>query len=253
VVFVCGPFMKNKWEAEILARFADRSVVGVNVSLPIPLEQWNPFDVLVERDSSEGAHPDLAFVSHEPHVPVVGVCLVEPYDGALVQVVNEAVARLMASQQAAAVPIDTRLDINTTGLRTKSEVESVLARMDLVVTTRLHGTVLALKHGIPALAIDPEPGGARIVRQALTIGWPVVFSADALDDAALRTAFAYCLSEEARARARQCAAEAVRTLESVRHTLVESIRRSSSTSPKRQDRLAFALTHGVTHITTTGS
>jgi hypothetical protein len=30
-------------------------------------------------------------------------------------------------------------------------------------------------------AIDPEVGGAKIMRQAEAIGWPVVFTVDALD------------------------------------------------------------------------
>lgn len=38
----------------------------------------------------------------------------------------------------------------------------MLRRLDVVVTTRLHGLVLALKNGVPALAVDPvaaAPGG----------------------------------------------------------------------------------------------
>lgn len=50
-------------------------------------------------------------------------------------------------------------------------------RMDAVVTTRLHGMVFALKN-VPALAVDPIRGGAKILRQAEAIGWPVVFVAD---------------------------------------------------------------------------
>src|SRR5262249_44678071 len=127
VVFVCGPFMPNAFEADFLGRFADRFVAGVNLTMPVPLDIWNPFDLLIERDSSRAAHPDLAFASNEAHVPVVGVCLVERYDGALVDMVNAAVERLMATVIAAIIPIDTRLDVNTTKLRTKAEVESAVA------------------------------------------------------------------------------------------------------------------------------
>jgi hypothetical protein len=41
--------------------------------------------------------------------------------------------------------------------------------------------VPTLKDGVPAVAIDPVSGGAKIRRQAATLGWPVVFDADALD------------------------------------------------------------------------
>ena len=205
VVFVCGPFMPNAWEAGFLGRFAHAFVVGVNLSMPVPLEEWNPFDVLLERDSSRTSRPDLSLLAGNPLVPVVGVCLVEPYDEAVVPVANAAVERLLARREMAVVRIDTRLDINTTGLRTKAEVESLLARMDAVVTTRLHGTVLSLRNGVPALVIDPEIGGGRIRRQAEVMGWPIVFTPDMLDETRLEDALTWCLSGPAREQARRCA------------------------------------------------
>jgi polysaccharide pyruvyl transferase WcaK-like protein len=62
--------------------------------------------------------------------------------------------------------------------------------MDMVVTMRLHGMVLALKNGIPAVAIDPQSGGAKIVRQAKEIGWLNAFSVDSATDEALARASA---------------------------------------------------------------
>src|SRR5437016_6221025 len=59
-----------------------------------------------------------------------------------------------ADPHVSGVRIATRLDVANV-LRTPSEVESLIARMDLVLTTRLHGMVLALKHGVPAVAVDP--------------------------------------------------------------------------------------------------
>jgi hypothetical protein len=245
-VFVCGPFMRNRLEAEFLARFADHPVIGINLTLPVPLVEWNPFDVLLERDSSEGAHPDLAFVARTSPVPVVGVCLVEPYDEAMVSVANAAVAELLATRHAATVSIDTRLDVNTTGLRSKDEIESLISRMDLLVTTRLHGTVLALKHGVPALAIDPESGGAKIKRQCATIGWPVVFTVDHLEPRALQDGFDYCLSDEARTTANACAARARALIAAARGPLIEAVKQASTSGSRRDARRAFAATHGVT-------
>ncbi len=46
--------------------------------------------------------------------------------------------------------------------------------MDIVVTTRLHGMVLALKNGVPAIAVDPIVGGAKITQQARAINWPIL-------------------------------------------------------------------------------
>src|SRR5262245_38153346 len=79
VVFVCGPFVQYPGELKFLERFASCRLVGLNLSMQVPLDAWNPFDVLFERDSSARARPDLTFGCHASRVPVVGVCLVEAY------------------------------------------------------------------------------------------------------------------------------------------------------------------------------
>jgi SAM-dependent methyltransferase len=215
VVFVCGPFQMGDLEAEFLAKFASCRLFGLDLTMLVPLDRWNPFDFLIERDSSASSNPDITFLSSRPKVPVVGVCLVEPYEGAMDGVAHAAIRRLLGATEAAVVEIDTRLDANGTGLRTAAEVESLLARMDVVVTTRLHGTVLSLKNGVPVVAIDPEAGGAKIRRQAETIGWPVVFNVDEVTDEGLREAFQFCLTEEARSKARTCAEQASRRVEAI--------------------------------------
>ena len=127
VVFVCGPFTRGEYEAEFLSRFFRSVLIGLDLSMQIPPTEWNPFDFLWERDSSEAANPDITFLGKRPCVPVIGVCLVEPYEGAWVDVANAAVRRLARSREAAVVEIDTRLDANATGLRTAAEVEALLA------------------------------------------------------------------------------------------------------------------------------
>lgn len=225
VVFVCGPFENGKLESEFLGRFADCNVIGLDLSMLVPLDVWNPFDTLLERDSSAGVRPDVVFLSDQARVPVVGVVLVESYPAGATQVANAAIRRLVSSREVSVVPIDTRLDTNDTGLRSSAEIESLIARMDLVVTTRLHGTVLALKNGVPAIAIDPEVGGAKIRRQAEKIGWPVVFNVDDLTDEKLQEAFDYCLNEDARAKARECCQWAVKILQEVRDQFISALNR----------------------------
>jgi hypothetical protein len=208
VVFVGGPFGRGPLEAEFLGRFADNTVIGVDLSMLAPLERWDPFDRLIERDSSARARPDIVFLSRKPLVPVVGICLVEPYEGARVAEANAAIRGLIMARDAAVVEIDTRLDENATGLRSAAEVESLIARVDALVTTRLYGMVLALKNGVPPIAIDPEVGGAKIVRQAETLGWPLAYSIDKIETSALRGALDYALTAEARGLAAACAARA---------------------------------------------
>jgi hypothetical protein len=194
--------------------------VGLNLTMLHQLDEWNPFDLLLERDSSARSHPDMALASKQPLVPVVGLVLIDsqPEYGKRDrhESANAALRRLAASRDVAVVPIDTRLDTNTTGLRTAAQVESLIARTDVVLTTRLHGTVLALKNGIPALAVDPVGGGGKIRRQAEALGWPVVLAADDLDDAALGVALDYCLTAKARAKASTCAERALAVLRGAR-------------------------------------
>ena len=229
-IFVCGPFVPAKLEAEFITRFRSCRTIGVNLSLPLPLTEWNPFAELFERNSSRAAHADIAFASQEPPVPVIGVCLVEPFDGADTRTANAAIERLLAGRRAAVVPIDTRLDVNVTGLRSKAEVESLLARMDAVVTTRLHGTVLALKNAVPVVVVDPEPGGSRVLRQAQTIGWPMAFAVDALNDDTLERALDYCLTPEAKAKAAECRARAEADVAGIRERFVAALTSPSSSS-----------------------
>ena len=244
VVFVCGPFMRNAWEADFLSQFAGAYLIGVNLSLPFPLEEWNPFDALLERDSNRVARPDITLLSHRRLVPVVGLCLCEPYAEADVPRANAYIDRLVRSKEMSIVPIDTRLDVNATGLRTPAEVESILARMDAVITTRLHGTVLSLRNGVPVLVIDPEVGGGRIYRQASSVGWPIAYTVEALDDETLAGALDRCLSQDARELATRCGNAGVEKLHGLKPQFAAAVREAAGPSPKQSARLAFGRALG---------
>lgn len=238
IVFVCGPFPYIKETIEFLLRFNSCQLVGLDLSMIEPLDVWNPFDVLLERDSSAYSRPDITFLSQQTFVPVVGVILVHPQpeykDKGRHQVVNDAVNRLIASKQMVAIPIDTCLDPNSTNLRNAVEVESLIARMDFVVTTRLHGTVLALKNGVPAIAIDPIAGGAKVLQQTQTIGWNTVFTTDTLTDEALQTAFEYCQTETARIEVQKCRERAIKTLTEVHKEFIAAMGTSSPSSTRME-------------------
>ena len=219
VVFVCGPF-GNGWPVpEFLGRFAGRRLTGVNVSMLEPLETWNPFEVLLERDSSSCSRPDLALLASSHAVPVVGIVLVhdqQEYKAGIHDTANAAIERLIASREMATVHIDTRLDVNAGRLRTADEVEALIARMDVVVTTRLHGLVLAIKNAVPAVVIDPVAGGAKVERQAKALGWPAVLTSAGLTESALASAFSWALTPDASEAARACRERAVAALQDVR-------------------------------------
>ena len=74
----------------------------------------------------------------------------------------------------------------------------------MVVTTRMHGLVLALKNGVPALAVDPIIGGAKVTAQAGAWTWPAVLAAGALTEAGLGHWWDWCRSEQGHAQAARC-------------------------------------------------
>ncbi|WP_139166676.1 polysaccharide pyruvyl transferase family protein [Paracoccus chinensis] len=103
-------------------------------------------------------------------------------------------------------------ETNRLGLSNGAQVEAVCRRLDVMLTTRLHGMVLALKNGVPVIAIDPVAGGDKVTRQARLLGWNEVFEADLVTDEAVAAALERCLSEEGRARASLVKEAATRSL-----------------------------------------
>lgn len=233
VVFVCGPFGNGGVIPEFLERFAHCRRVGIDLTMLHELDEWNPFDVLWERDSDRLSRPDLVFLAPAERVPVVGVVLVrrqkEYAEGAHAEA-DEMIQHLISSRAATAVSIDTCLDPNQTGLRSAKEVESLIAKMDIIVTTRLHGLVLALRNEVPVVALDPIRGGAKVSRQAKTIGWPLVFQLAETTDKQLVAAFDHCQTVEARVLARECRAHAQRALAKVREEFIEEFKRNPARS-----------------------
>jgi polysaccharide pyruvyl transferase WcaK-like protein len=125
---------------------------------------------------------------------------------------NEALRTLARSRDSVLLEIDTRLDgRNASGYTTAAQVETAIARMDAILTTRLHGMVLALKNGVPAVVVDSVSGGAKVTQQARVLGWPV-FNVDHLNSAKLKKALEECLQPEARQKAMVCGEEAARKI-----------------------------------------
>ena len=231
VVFVCGPIGNGPPVDEFLQRFSSCRMLGVNLTMLQPLEEWNPFELLLERDSSRTARPDLVFLSEVPRVPVVGLVLIDAqpeYQRDRRESVDEIIMAFVESREMAIVKIDTRLDKNQTGLRSAPEIESLIARMDVVITTRLHGTVLAIKNSVPVISIDAVEGGAKITRQVLALGWPVFIAATELSKESLSSAFDFCVTSEARAAVSACRDRAIATLQPVRATFLSAFTSDAS-------------------------
>lgn len=231
LVFVCGPLGNGPPVDELLRRFEGKKRIGVNVTMLDYLGNWNPFDLLIERDSSRTSHPDICFAVESSTVPVVALTLIDsqPEYGERnrLEYANKLIQELLEGFDVATVSVNTRLDVDQS-LRSARAIESLIAKADVVISTRLHGMVLGLKNGVPVVAIDSVSGGAKIARQAATIGWPVCLSIDEIDMEDLRKAFRYCLSEAAGQDARRVAQRAAEIGAGLRSEFVTAFRRAQN-------------------------
>ncbi len=239
VIIVCGPCWKPFYARRVpidTRKFAHCRFIGINLSMIEPLASWNPFDDLLERDSDQNQRPDLTFLWERPPVPVVGVCLVHPQkaygDRQLHERANLAIRRFLSTRELAVVEIDTAWPafLNQTGLRTPAETEALIARVDVLLTTRLHGMVYALKHGVPVVAVDAIRGGAKLTAQARCLGWSQIIDSEKITDDKLSVAFEYCLTPESRIEARACAVRARNQLSNIQASFVAALKEGAGTA-----------------------
>lgn len=231
LIVVCGPFSRKLFheERDIFCRFAHCVWIGVNLSMIDPLEEFNPFDALLERDSTRTAKPDLSLRHRVDRVPVVGICLAgtQPEYGPrqLHDMAEAKIRALLARGNVAVLELDTKFPAsrNAQRIANAAQFESLCARVDVLVTTRLHGMVLALKNGVPVVAVDAISGGDKVTQQAKVMGWDEVFAVETVSDAELDAALMRCLSAGARTNALECANTARGLLSDVDVKLAEAI------------------------------
>ncbi|MFK4145450.1 polysaccharide pyruvyl transferase family protein [Streptomyces sp. NPDC004065] len=201
LVFVCGPLHGPQIEA-LHRRYAHCVRIAVGTSVIDPAAPAvTGFHRVLARDAA-GAEPSRDLAARAPALPdrpVVGVVLTHgqhEYGGARR---HEAVAREVTAwlhgKDCARLELETRLDVHDWRLcATPAQLESLLDRVDVVVTDRLHGMVLALRAGTPALAVDPVVGGAKVTAQARACGWPALVPAERVGAAELERWWGWCLS-----------------------------------------------------------
>lgn len=218
VVFACGP--AHGWQVrELHRRYARCRRIAVGVSV---VDAGDPavtgFHEVLARDGAAGEPVrDLAVPPRHTTVPVAGVVLApgqgEYADRRRHDSVHRCLQSWLARLDCAPLPLDTRLDTEDWRLcSTAEQCTALFGRADVIVTSRLHGLVLALAQAVPALAVDPVEGGGKVTAQAAAWEWPAVLSAgdlhsgdsDAFDR--LDRWWQWCRSPVARALAHERAA-----------------------------------------------
>jgi Polysaccharide pyruvyl transferase len=221
LVFTCGPVHGDQ-VAALHTRYRSCRRIAVGVSV---VDESDPacrgFDVLLPRDAP-GRVPvrDLAAAmvpdrADPGALPVAGVFLTTGQgEYGRRRRHDQVAARLTAwlnSKNCAPLPLDTRLDSGDWRLCSSPEaLTTLISRLDIVVTMRLHGLVLALQAGVPALAIDPVAGGGKVTAQAAAWDWPAVLAAEqAADLRRLDERWDWCRSPAARSEAAKAATHAI--------------------------------------------
>jgi hypothetical protein len=221
VVFACGPAHgpQVRWLHEKFAR-CRRIAVGVSV-VDDQDTAVTGFQHVLPRDDPASSTVDIAASGALSTVPVAGVILAtgqaEYGDRRRHDQVHRAVTGWVKEQDCAPLPLDTRLDrTDWRHCGTPDQFAAILRRLDIVVSSRLHGVVFALRTGKPVLAVDPVASGGKVSAQASAWDWPALLTADQVCGRSGRSLFAswwkWCLSEEGTRRAQICSEGAAEAL-----------------------------------------
>jgi len=182
LVFVCGPLVGCPRLMALFKLFPNARKLAVGVSVLRGESTINSLvSGFVARDGMNPSFFDLALDDVRPACPPspgrslrVGLCFrgrQKEYGRANCKAgrAEAVLKRVAATITSRPVRISTELVQNSpSGLR------SQLDEVDLVLTTRLHGSLLTLGHGKPVIAIDQIEGGAKVLPVLQRIHWPYV-------------------------------------------------------------------------------
>ena len=226
LVFVCGPL--GGWQVEELCdRYATcrRTAIGVSVVDPATAAR---FDEVIARDGPGGRCADLSFAApvlrRWPLVVLIRANAQPEYgDRSRHLEVHAAVEEGLRRLDVTTIEADTRVDPREWRQRSGAQLDSLLAAADVVVTTRLHGLVLALRAGTPAVAVDPVAGGAKVTAQAQGLAWPALLEATEVDPEKVAESIAWCRSPASLDAVRHSLGIAEQQLTGARNRLVETL------------------------------
>ncbi|TIS62134.1 MAG: hypothetical protein E5W93_05355 [Mesorhizobium sp.] len=194
LIFVCGPMIKDHPIIEtIINRFPSLKKIGVSVSLfaQSHINYIQPFDATLAREGSYPRFEDVAILAPQQMTPKR---VREPTDPVVVGLVlrgeqseygsqnslhddTSALAlrvlhSLATNYQVKTVEIEHHL---TRAGRKPFEIEALYSSCDLVLTSRFHGAILAMRNEVPFIAIDQIRGGGKLTSLLSDSGWPFVF------------------------------------------------------------------------------
>lgn len=190
VVFVCGPILKSHVHLrKLFSRFSFSPIAGVGVSLL----SHNPFQVVFARQGGNKDYGDVAIVAPKPlrteglnhkRSPKIGVVLSGKQGEYGAERCLWKETETLVLRTALAAICDNQGNIThienhlvRSGI-SPYEIEQQYSECDLIITSRFHGGIEALRSGVPFIAIDQIKGGAKVVPLLSQLGWPYVYKVD---------------------------------------------------------------------------
>jgi hypothetical protein len=196
-IFVCGPIMKDHPQlAMLFGKFKNCVNIGIGVSLfkKGHFNYFNPFDHVFAREGTDEVFEDVAIVApgykkeasvnFQKKEIIIGIsmrgeqgeygiekCLFKITD----QTINDAAAILAEKWNGKVLLIENHLEKSGTD---PEEIDAMYERCHLVITSRLHGCLMALRHAVPFIAIDQIKGGAKLYTILKDKKWPYVYKID---------------------------------------------------------------------------
>ncbi|SFV30004.1 polysaccharide pyruvyl transferase family protein [Hyphomicrobium facile] len=246
LVIVCGPCWPGLLQNHNfdIDQYGHCKRIGINLTMVEPLAVWNPFDVLLERDSDAATRPDLTFLVGTEKVPVLGRCLIKSQHeyGARQRhsKVIDSINDLIERRGLPVFDVDTRWPkaSNAGGIGSPEGVSALIGVVDTLITNRLHGLVFALRNGVPVIAVDSVAGGDKVTAQARTLEWPVCLQADEATPEAMDAALNWCLTSEAHAAVLHSRERAQRLLAGIELQISEMLAPANHPMPIGSDEIA---------------
>ena len=200
-IWVCGPILKNHPQlSEIFDKFINCTKIGVGVSLfrKEHFNYFNPFDFVFAREGITQVFDDIALAAPIQHNDIVSRgnkkeitiglslrgqqgeygednCLFELTE----KTIKKSAENLLQNRKGKIVIIENHL--KRSGVDPE-DIENLYSECDLVITSRLHGALMALRHSVPYIAIDQIKNGAKVYGILNNNKWPYVYKIEEINN-----------------------------------------------------------------------
>ena len=197
LVFTCGPLIRGHPIVEsVIQRFGGLRKIGVSVSI-FPSDHAShaqPFDHLLAREGQAEAFGDVAILAPLPSLGsrsptrsgsmTIGLAMRGPQgEYGLERDLSDrakslatAVCGALAGRHGLSI-VEIEHHLERSGKKPEA-LEAQYEACDLVITSRFHGGILALRNEVPFIAIDQIRDRGKVTALLGRTGWPFIFGAE---------------------------------------------------------------------------